>query len=293
MEDVCLVLGDQQLVTGASILIVCYSTHETISQYHFAIGATLSYASFATFGSISIIAVRSFRENTLRKSWRFIWFVLITVAAMLASFVSFENEFLRPYHWGASTQCVFDKIQTREASYTKHAMFFLSLWCITSFDGILRTARQFWPNMWCLQIVEIVVAAIQTTLILATRFANRVFLGFEDSGLRKSIGYTLLAPLMVIFWITFVLYEIYCSINFDLLKSFVGLSLTTAIVTRTRNFAQEYYLEGDEDKWRFGQILPMLMFALPLFQTIEVIFGKYLPSCFGRGSIITHFYFRK
>ncbi|KAK4247232.1 hypothetical protein C7999DRAFT_32314 [Corynascus novoguineensis] len=199
MKDVCLVLGDQQLVTGASILIVCYSTHEIISQYHFAIGATLSYASFSTFGSISIIAAQSFRGNTLRKSWRFIWFVLITVAAMLASFVSFEDEFLRP-------------------------------------------------------------------------FANRVFLGPQHSGLRKSIGYTLLAPLMAIFWMIFVLYEIYCSINFDLLKSFIGLSLTTTIVTRARNFAQEYYLEGDENKWRYGQILPMLMFVLPLFQTIEVIF---------------------
>ncbi|KAJ4250249.1 hypothetical protein NW762_012064 [Fusarium torreyae] len=66
MQKVCLMFFDQQLITGASILIVGYSTHCDIMQYHFYIAANLGMACFAKFQALLPI-VRSELDDRLKK----------------------------------------------------------------------------------------------------------------------------------------------------------------------------------------------------------------------------------
>ncbi|CAG7559470.1 unnamed protein product [Fusarium equiseti] len=66
MMKVCIMVCDQQLITCASILIVEYSRHCDITQYHFYVAAYLSMACFATFQALLPFA-RSELGNELKK----------------------------------------------------------------------------------------------------------------------------------------------------------------------------------------------------------------------------------
>lgn len=87
-------LGDQQLVAGGAILVVCFSNHSGMTQYHFVIGASLAFASFATFQAIIMVVADVIRPNPVKKTWRFCWILFISIAVMLCNFISEDQHFL-------------------------------------------------------------------------------------------------------------------------------------------------------------------------------------------------------
>jgi hypothetical protein len=55
------------------------------------------------------------------------------------------------------------------------------------------------------------------------------------------------------------------------------LFTTTLGIYSFREEAHNKYLDGSEDKWGFGQTLPMLLLGLPSFQAFEILVGKFNP----------------
>lgn len=275
MQQVCLMLGDQQLVTGASILIVCFSTHLDITQYHFIIGSTLSFASFATFQATAIASGELMRDNELKKAWRFPWFCIIIVMATMSSFIVMDENFLVPGQWGLSTQCVLDHLGT----YHPASVVKLVFWTVIAADGIMSMAKFLWPKLPLVTLYDHFWFALPALPLQAISLVNKYFLKNGHGKARRTIGFILQAPLIISFWIGFALFEVWYSINFDLFRTYLILVVSTWGVYSLRQEAKNsHYLQGEEDSWGFGQILPLLLLALPLFQSIETVFGKSGPS---------------
>ncbi len=270
MQDVCLMLGDQQLVTGASILVVCLSTHNDITQYHFIIGGSLAFTSFATFQAILFIAGDALHKHRLKKIWRFPWIVFITVAATLCNFVFQDQNFLVPDQWGTATQCVWDILGT----YDEASKARLAIWTIVAFDSLMSIVKFLWPSVLVLQWYNMLKSAIPSLPLLAMSWVDEAFLRPAHGRLRRFVGFVLQIPLLCCFWVVFAIFEIYFSASFDLFRTYLIMVTTTIGIYSIRSTAREYYLTGSEDTWGFGQIMPMLLLALPVFAAVEVVFGK-------------------
>ncbi|KAK4169996.1 hypothetical protein QBC43DRAFT_40031 [Cladorrhinum sp. PSN259] len=275
LQKVCMMLGDQQLVTGAAILIVCFSTRSDITQYHFIIGTSLGFASFATFQATALAAGELVRDNNLKKGWRFPWYCLIVVGVTFCNYVYLDENFLVYDHWGLPTQCVLDVLGT----YTADSIVRLVFWTVISADGMMSMAKFFWPTLRIIEFYREISFLLPFIPLQAISLINKTFIQAKSGHgkLRRCIGFILQAPLIVSFWICFAVFDIYDSINFDLFRCFLILVLTTWGVYGIRIEARLYYLEGNEDKWGFGQILPLLLLALPLFQSFETYFGSEDP----------------
>ncbi|GKU07034.1 hypothetical protein FLAG1_09932 [Fusarium langsethiae] len=105
MKKVCLMFCDQQLITGASVLIVGYSKHCDITQYHFYIAANLGMACFATFQALLPICGSELHDG-LRKGWRMAWISAIFACVLVLNFVIYNDYFLAAKHFGLSMHCV-------------------------------------------------------------------------------------------------------------------------------------------------------------------------------------------
>lgn len=77
LQSIRLQLADTQLITGDSIMIVLYSTHCTVTQYHFFIGFELASLSFVTFQAILIAVIDVLHKSLFMRVWRFAWIVII------------------------------------------------------------------------------------------------------------------------------------------------------------------------------------------------------------------------
>ncbi|KAK3349692.1 hypothetical protein B0T25DRAFT_610595 [Lasiosphaeria hispida] len=109
METVCLMFADQQLVTGASILIVGYVRHYEITQYHFYIVSILGLISFTTFQSVVLI-IRGRIKQKLRRGWRCAWVTALFACALVTNFIIYNDNFLGDLHRGLSMHCVWMKL---------------------------------------------------------------------------------------------------------------------------------------------------------------------------------------
>lgn len=162
MQEASLMLGDQQLVTGGSILVVCFSTKDDISQYHFIVGASLAFASFATVLNIVFISGEILRKSRLKKTWRFSWILFITIAVTLSNFVFEDQEFLLPNRWGTSTRCVWDNLGT----YDHPSKVRLAICTAVAGDGLLSTARFQWPSSPIIGLYDGVISTFLGTKTL-------------------------------------------------------------------------------------------------------------------------------
>lgn len=82
--------------------------------------------------------------------------------------------------------------------------------------------------------------------------------------------------ILFLFW--FTLFEILKSTVMDLYSILTTLFHATYTIADYRETAKYRGLKGDEDTWGFGQILPMLLLALPVFQILEIFYGRNLPT---------------
>lgn len=141
-----------------------------------------------------------------------------------------------------------------------------------------------YPNLEQVRIIATLTHIPYTIMRLPTRF----YLFLSKPRNNRSKGAKILGFLRLgftpVFLLVFLLRELLFSQFLELLRVFVYLIQLTVNINWARFNASSEGREGDEDTWGFGQVLPMLLLALPLFAFFESIVCK-LPSLSPRNSI--------
>lgn len=107
----CHAKTDMQLITGASIFIILFSTHCTITQYHYYIGSRLGYMSIVTFQAVFMAIRTDLQAHPFKKKlWCYIWKIILFGAVLFSRFLVWNDVFLVSGLYGASVQCVLDNL---------------------------------------------------------------------------------------------------------------------------------------------------------------------------------------
>lgn len=270
MKKVCIMFCDQQLITGASILIVGYSRHYDITQYHFYVAANLSMACFATFQALLPFA-RSELENELKKGWRMAWITAIFCCILLLNFILYNDNFLAKDHFGLSMHCVWKQLP---GHFTRKLMPYVvigTLFDVWTFASIVLCL---YPSILEMKPVAYLSGRLDSFMMLPTWLYLHIQENKASSkpGLLWLILEVLVGP---IFIIIFTIRELLDSQSMSLTRTFFYLIQSTNAVAWARRKAQRNGREGSEDTWGFGQILPMLLLALPILSLIETLVREY------------------
>ena len=97
--------------------------------------------------------------------------------------------------------------------------------------------------------------------------------------------------LWAVFWPVFALYEISLSNIVDMWRVFGTLLMATwAIVNLKRLSASSGEMQGNENEWGFGQLLPVLLLILPILSVMQTLEGKgpfsHLRLCWATNAIL-------
>ncbi|KAI0843555.1 hypothetical protein F5Y06DRAFT_302690 [Hypoxylon sp. FL0890] len=122
IQPAVLMVSDQQLVTGISIMNASYIQHCTITQYHFYIVYLLGFISCQVYNA-SLGALKLYvNERPAMKLWRAILMTVLTGMVIHNSFITCNDEFLtgdeENLYFGSSTQCVWSEfVDTKHYQY--------------------------------------------------------------------------------------------------------------------------------------------------------------------------------
>jgi hypothetical protein len=261
MQKVCMMAGDQQLVTGGAILLVGYSKHCDITQYHFYITSLMVTLSFATSQSVALIT-RDALDSNLKRLWRLLAITVLTAGTMADTFVWFNENFLDLGSIGLPMQCVWDLVAAGQ-EYTGQGVVYIlfslwfNLWSYLTILTGLYPALLKWRVMALFHYLEEYVIEHVGRWYIWVRTRRNKYGGIYSFGIVEALVF-----LILIIVLTF--HALLGSAFLYLLRVFMLLIQATYLVFWVRAFAKEGGMEDDEDEWGFGQILPLMLLILPL-----------------------------
>ena len=257
LQSICLQLADLQLITATSILIILYSTHCTITQYHFFIGSQLAYVSFITFEAIFMTITGHLQDSLFKRLWRYLWILVMFGAVLPTRILTWNRFFLVPDLYGASVQCALDKVTE---GWERDSALYLTLDCFLLSWSLCAITVSLFPHIPNLPPF----AQMETFIHWALSWPSRHLLRQgPKSSTRKKLFW------MALFCTFIPCREIVFSEGFDVLRMLVMLIWAGDNVFSTRAVASSQGRQGDESEWGFGQILPVLLLAIPLSQFVE------------------------
>ncbi|KAK0614536.1 hypothetical protein B0T14DRAFT_593012 [Immersiella caudata] len=259
MENICLMFSDQQLVTGASILIVGYVRHCEITQYHFYVVCLLGLMSFATFQSVVLI-IRGRIRQKLKRGWRFAWITTLFGCALVTNFVIYNDNFLAIFHFGLKMQCIWMALP---GDFTKDQLPYVIIGVLMDVWSYFSIIGYLYPEVVRTQPFRGIIT-ITSRVLRAPAYLYIWTWKRTTSRIIRGCAY-------VLFLVSFTMQELLASLYVDLIRIFAYLYQTTLSIKWARGRATANGREGEEDSWGFGQILPMLLLALPVLAFAEAI----------------------
>lgn len=288
LERFVLALSDQQLVTGLAILIAGHTDRCSRSIYHFRIISALGWFSSTTHLSTLAVLRPYLIDHPRVRNWRVTAMVAIfgLLVVSQAGAFSIQNSSL-------PVQCVFN-------SYAPHGLNTIATiglaliitflcWIYTNKISRLYTLDPDWgvPG-WILEVLtkplirkvnvhnleKIVVTS--STLTRAEQGTVYRRLQQRRRWWRYCNGWvkhrSAISRHMVEFWY----------LNQEMQRSFLGEILTTlfgvgygiAQVITYRNLVPKAGLSGDQNTISFGQLVPLLLIALPILAAGEIYYGE-------------------
>ena len=238
-------LADQQLITGAVILVVGFSKWD-ITVYHFSIVCDLAWLSSSTHFSAMPILKDYFHTYRGARLWRVAIMILMYVGLMVSTILEFND------HWNdnpaISARCLFKNTA-----------------------GHITIPRR---------IISLLFFSLQTTMgyFSTIRSLFKVSLGGsshtpEDQCISPPNlprqGLLLTQIYRLLFRPSFT---VPISIAFNTTWFALGLSSLYSDVTRGYSLIDP---QADDQlyTWGFGQLVPMLLITIPLLTALEIFFG--------------------
>ncbi|KAF2500925.1 hypothetical protein BU16DRAFT_185832 [Lophium mytilinum] len=304
VEHITLGLSDQQLITGLTILTIGWTRHCTISSRHFWIVFDLSFFSAVTHLA-SLLALRSyFSQHRRLRDFRVFLMLCNYVMLLVAAILSFRD-------YDESTrdcpiQCAFDRIRSRQlgvsAMYTvqmvllsvvffwqlgmmyvkedawgmRHDMILRAVKARGQMEGGEQPARTYRGLLRArkerLEALTARPAGVErVTNVLKIRWVRkRVYTWLwrveERFGARD--GRPGRKSYEVAQWTVLMMVAPPAAVVWLVILTLLAMGVGRLVLDRR-------WAVGAENKWTFGQVLPMLIVVLPFFTLTEELRGVY------------------
>jgi hypothetical protein len=271
-QNVCIMAGDQQLVTGAAILLVGHLKHCGITQYHFYITSLMVTLSFATSQLVALITMNAL-DSQFKRFWRLVANTVLAAGTLADTFVLYNERFLSLDSMGLPIQCVWDLIAAGQG-YTGQGIVYVTFGLLFNLWSYLTIVTSLYPTI----LEWRAVALFYNTAEYVLEYIGRIHIWVST---RRS-RYGGIHSLRILEAFTFLIFTIFLTINallgssfLYLLRVFMYLIQATYLVFWARAFAKEGGMEDNEDEWGFGQILPLMLLILPLLGFVEIMYHKF------------------
>ncbi|KAI1658887.1 hypothetical protein F4813DRAFT_395299 [Daldinia decipiens] len=289
IQPVVLAASDQQLVTGLAIMAAGYIQHCTITQYHFDIVASLGGIAFNVYQPALYALDGYTNRDPQMKLCRTILMTILFGMIIPSIFAVFNVNFLELY--GASTQCIWDNLIDSHHDTTSDVLLSFNL--IVTVWAYIESMRCLYPTIFrriprisnfILTCFEGMLHWIDKKSSQYVQTANSTYQLYTETQSIKAFVtlsyhwamYTIVTIIVrPIFWVIFILVftfqEIIRSHFIDIWRAYtVTLALIIEVISIKQDAVSSEVINGSENKWGFGQILPLLLLVLPVMSTWEV-----------------------
>jgi hypothetical protein len=230
-----------------------------------------------------MIVTKKLRDCHWMRWWRLVGFFIIFGLNFAANIPVYNSHFLTDF--GPPLQCIWDMLPEYYATGNIAQMAITSISLIWGFGAIMRDT---WPEFGVFigelsaPVLRFLDPGIQ---LFSPRkwhyFTRRKLAEARQAGARRTCWWMLNSISFIIFLLLLPVIQIMLSSLFDLYRIWVALFYTTSQLIGIRVQAANAMtadgnpaMRGSENTWGFGQILPMLLLALPICQVWEMVFGK-------------------
>ncbi|GAB7358878.1 hypothetical protein MBLNU230_g4101t1 [Neophaeotheca triangularis] len=264
LRSAVLAFSDQQLVTGLAILTVGLATSEDITEYHFFTVNQLAWLSFTVFGCSTEVLAEYFQQNLMSRLWRTVWITVFT-ASLGGTIVVVDHENWL-WSFGTPMKCVWSTL--RAPGFWVTVELFYMVW------GYVSILNDLWPGKinalfpWIPDLLRVPTCALH-------RLSDQVFDRNLPRGLQ--ILTQVSGPCLRLASLILVgLSEILGSQAFEYIRTWMILLQTTIMTFHKRSeAASDGLMEGTEKTWGFGQVVPLLLLALPLLNISEIYYEDF------------------
>ncbi|KAI1091469.1 hypothetical protein F5B19DRAFT_458473 [Rostrohypoxylon terebratum] len=296
VEPAILMVGDQQLITGTAILTVGFIQHCTITQYHTYITSLLGFISFQIYDT-SLIALNGYvTKHPSMKLWRAVMVTILFVMLILSTIIVNSNDFY--YYPGSATQCIWSNViglnHYQDTLIDLGLSLFILVW------GYYGEIGLFYPQIF--KPFRRIFRAIKTDLYRFLRAHGRIcqqvvegksrpdrlhqintetdpeansFTNPVDKRLSRLPLLIMTSMSWVLLVIIFTLMGLLGSRIVIVWRIYSALLVSTILLLRVKQEVKSQGLiNGDEDEWGFGQILPLLLLLLPATSLLEIYQGE-------------------
>ena len=293
LKKFILTLSDQQLVTGLAILIAAIQNRCRMSEYEFTVVASLAWFSSTTHLATLRVLHEYFLRNPIVRNWR-IFGMLSMLGLLLFALVIKDGYEVRSAQ--LSLQCMIDQVS--DVGVRPIAMFNLISILIflvwTYFQRILSlyvpSDELQSPSRWCGQrAVQLLLWSKVRSLGWQQKDFNRLFdmvvneehersrvksLGILRNGFPSRNGSKILRSIRTNLHRLQLVFNFYSSSFLSRIAYvFFGVSYgISQLVVYRWTYAPQ--IANDPNRMDFGQIVSLILLALPMLAAAEIYYGK-------------------
>jgi hypothetical protein len=265
------VLSDLELVTGIAVLCAGWIRRFDEQVYHFTLITDMAFLSSNTHLVMVSFLEDYFKDNPSARYWRIAGIATTFVLLFVANMYTGHRYWLQDIAW--PVQCRFDDVNRDPGVIGRQTGDWMGIWMFLLIYGYGRALFELMPGIW---------VPLKKRLREHHRSLRDMGRGIVERAsavwvkpFRIGIGYFLI----VTPWILRVIFSKAWSLMV-ISSSWYGYGIWGLWWDRRAGMAS---MGGDEeDTWGFGQLVPLFLLALPLFSTMQHVFGMEILSftCF-------------
>ena len=273
LQRIVLMLSDQQLVTGIAILAAGYIQHCTITHYHFDIVVFLAIMSLSTH-LVTLTILRGYlRTSAAVRIWRVIGMIVFSIMLCVGIVLTSGESWFYSSREGDPSrrpaQCYWQG-QFQKANEIAWSRLVLSLLLL-----VLSTSRlaRLFPSLTNLFSWWLKRKPGSILKKLLDRLEIKCAAHCGKSYIRHTFWKALFNLLLALYINLLAIFEIYDSCLIEVLMVWI------LCVWGSRRLFDRRSKVGDdivsmENKWGFGQLVPLLLLLLPLMSISEIYQGS-------------------
>ncbi|KAF3015929.1 hypothetical protein E8E14_011588 [Neopestalotiopsis sp. 37M] len=209
----------------------------------------------------------------MRRGWRITWIMAVFGCVLVLKFVLYNDDFLVSPQYGRPMKCLWQELPK---SYTGEKLAYVIFGVFVDVSSAYAILFILYPELKKQQPFKFIEETAGQLVRQPTALYKQVHKradGSSHSNVRW-LWQLLEWPTWYLCLVAFTLCEIFTSLYWDMLRIFLYLFTSSWLISQARNKAVDNGEKGQEDSWGFGQILPMLLLALPLLSFVEAFLNR-------------------